>query len=257
MLKPRRFVRVLAVFHPFLKYNLAYSNICLWDRLIRQDRNRVLSTHHRWATISYFSQSCRFFLFMLLKSKRCVFVILPPFWCVRAPLQAPRSCGEVDLQLCGTRPTGVNVPTWRFTSAAPHQGDGEMERRVAADLFFFFINHRWLAWQLGVERLARRGKNKLEKKNLFVFVIQNTKHTAGWSPRERRGKSQWRWKFRQVKDLWVKQVLTKNEWMTRTQKLMPHCKCGSEKNKTTPGFVFGPGPLHCSKHERAASSLKK
>lgn len=136
------------------------------------------------------TQLVSFFFFLLAsETEKVSFCILPPFWCLPAPLQASSSSGEVDLQLCGARPTEVNVPTWRFTSAAPRQGDGEMERRVAADLFFFFffLYHRWWAWQLGVERLARRGKTTSKKKNLFVFLIQSSKHTRhnpSWCPIE-------------------------------------------------------------------------
>lgn len=147
------------------------------------------------------------------------FCILPPFWCLPAPLQASSSSGEVDLQLCGARPTEVNVPTWRFTSAAPRQGDGEMERRVAADLFFFFffLYHRWWAWQLGVERLTRRGKTtSKKKKSLCLFDPELQTHATQpelVSYRGRRGNRQLRWKFTQVKDLWVKQVPTNtSEW---------------------------------------------
>lgn len=163
------------------------------------------------------TQLVSFFFLLASETEKVSFCILPPFWCWPAPLQASSSSGEVDLQLCGARPTEVNVPTWRFTSAAPRQGDGEMERRVAADLFFFFFTTddglgSWVlrGWLGG-------GKQLQKKKSLCLFdpeLHTHTRDNPSWlSYRGRRGNRQLRWKFTQVKDLWVKQVPTNtSEW---------------------------------------------
>lgn len=270
MFTPLRSVGVLAVFHSFFK--IPYSEICLGSH--QTSSNDSFSNSSQMSrNLTNFPQVITqlvSFFFLASETKKLCFCILPPFWCLPAPLQASSSSGEVDLQLCGARPTEVNVPTWRFTSTAPRQGDGEMERRVAADVFFFvFFYHRWWAWQLGVERLARRGKTTLKKKSLCLFDPEHQTHATQpelVSYRGRRGNRQLRWKFTQVKDLWVKQVPTNTSewWRDRSSDSEVNAslqmfggKKKQKQNKITHGFVYGQGPSRWQRNRNGRHPLPK
>lgn len=123
-----------------------------------------------------FSQVITLLVFSFLKIiKKCVFGCCFHFDVCglhfRLRLAARWTCNSVERgQQRSTFPPGGSPPQ-RLAKVTVRWSD-------VWQLIFFFFNHRRWVWQLSVERLVRRGKTALKKKNLFVFLIQNRKHAA-------------------------------------------------------------------------------